>query len=152
MENRSLEAIRRVVAFRCVDLGGLRGSPARRAGGRTWLMTVSLGIKHLGSGRYDVFPVATNEEFTSRWLPACARLGLRFVPRFHDGSLTTIATEDVQGIVAELQRLRAWANTSEDSAHMIERIDGVLRSLSETVSEGCEYDLGADPTLLPSSA
>ena len=72
-------------------------------------MTVSLGIKHLGSGKYNVVPVVTNEEFTRRWLPACALLGLRFVAHFHDGSLTTVATEDVQMIVAELQRLRAWA-------------------------------------------
>lgn len=105
-------------------------------------MTVSLGIKHLASGRYNVVPVATNEEFTSCWLPACARLGLRFVAHFHDGSLTTVSTDDVQLIVAELQRLRAWGTASEGSAHMVERIDGILRSLQETASERCEYDFG----------
>jgi hypothetical protein len=29
-------------------------------------MTVSLRIKHLGSGGYDVVPVATNDELTSQ--------------------------------------------------------------------------------------
>ena len=85
---------------------------------------------------------AFSEEFTSRWLPACARLGLRFVAHFHDGSLTTVSTDDVQFIVADLQRLRAWATASEASAHKVERIDGILRSLQETASEGCEHDFG----------
>jgi hypothetical protein len=61
---------------------------------------------------------------------------------FHDGSLATVAPEDVQAVVTELQCLRSWASASEDLSNMVERIDGILRALRETAAERCEYDFG----------
>lgn len=108
-------------------------------------MTVSMGIKHRGSGRYEIVSIATSAQFTSDWLPACALLGLRFVSRFHDGSLGVVDKQDLYEIVAELNTMRSWATAkerTEDMTLLVERIDDILRALQETSWDDCEYDFG----------
>ncbi|MFO0757956.1 MAG: hypothetical protein U0359_15780 [Byssovorax sp.] len=103
-------------------------------------MTISMGIKHEDSGAYEVVPIATSQYFEQRWLPACAHLGLRYVPHFHDGSLSALSAGDLGEVVKELEMLRAWATTNDP--FMTERIDGVLRALHGSASIPCVYDFG----------
>lgn len=105
-------------------------------------MTVSMGIRHLDTGRYDVVPVATSDVFRAWWLPACDHLGLEFVSHFHDGALTEVAREEVPRIAAELETLRAWASSDPERDFMVSRIDGILSAFRKSDLARCIYDFG----------
>src|SRR5262249_23217427 len=77
------------------------------------------------------------------WLPACPHLGLRLVPHFHDGALSTVSPEDLSEIVVELEALRAWAARADNTAFVLQRVGGILLALRGSASESCEYDLGS---------
>lgn len=105
-------------------------------------MTVSMGIRHLDTGRYEVVPVATSDIFRVWWLPACGHLGLELVAHFHDGALTEVAHEDGPRIAAELDTLRAWASSEPERDFMVSRIDGILSALRRSDLARCVYGFG----------
>jgi hypothetical protein len=101
-----------------------------------------MGIRHLDTGEYEVVPVSTAATYQQVWLPACAQLGLKWVAHFHDGSLTTVPSELIPQIVAELRQLRGWASESPELEFMVERIDTILCIFRETDPALCVYDFG----------
>src|SRR5262245_30275753 len=105
-------------------------------------MTVEMGIRHRETGTYEVVPVATSETFRKVWLPACERLGLKWVAHFHDGALTRIPPEVVPQIIEELQRLRIWVYGHPELGPPVERVDSILRAFRETDPALWEYDFG----------
>ena len=62
-------------------------------------------------------PVATEEIFATHWLPACARLGLEWMPLFKTG--VTVAIEDLPSVRSELEQLRDYFARAPDDAPMI---------------------------------
>jgi hypothetical protein len=105
-------------------------------------MTVEMGIRYRDSGEYEVVPVATSETFRLVWLPACERLGLELVPLFAGGALTTVPPELVPRIVAEVERLRAWAAGQPDGEYLADRCLGILAAFARTDPAECAYDFG----------
>jgi hypothetical protein len=105
-------------------------------------MTVSMGIRHRGSGEYEVVPVATSATFDSVWLPACERLGLKLVPLFACGALASVPPELVPLIVSELERLRDAALGLPEGAYLAARCSGLLAAFARTDSATCDYDFG----------
>jgi hypothetical protein len=105
-------------------------------------MTVSMGIKHRGSGDYEVVPVATNRTFREVWLPACKGLGLSLVPLFFGGAFLHVPPNLVPGIVSELERLREWASSREDGAYLVDRCGDILAAFARTDPGACDYDFG----------
>lgn len=105
-------------------------------------MSVEMGIRHRDTGDYEVVPVAALDTFRRVWLPACERLGLELVPLFAGGALTTVPPELVPRIVAEVERLRAWAATQLDGDYLAERCAGILAAFARTDTAACEYDFG----------
>lgn len=105
-------------------------------------MTVSMRVRRLDTGRYEVVPVATSDVFRAWWLPACDHLGLELVSHFHDGALTEVAREDVPRIAAELETLRAWASAEPERDFMVSRIDGILSAFRESDLTPRVHDFG----------
>jgi hypothetical protein len=105
-------------------------------------MTVAMGIRHRESGEYQVIPVATSAAFRDVWLPACDRLGLEWVARFHDGSLTTVAPHVIPEIVAELERMRVWATIQQEMSFVVEKIDVILQAIRDNDVINYEFDVG----------
>jgi len=105
-------------------------------------MSIEMGIRHRGSGEYEVVPVSTSGTFEKVWRPAAERLGLEFVPLFSGGALTTVPTELVPRIVAEVRRLRGWAATQPDGNYLVERCSDILAAFERTDPSQCEYDFG----------
>jgi hypothetical protein len=105
-------------------------------------MTVSMGVRHLDTGRYEVVPVATSDVFRVWWLPACEHLGLELVSHLHDGMFTEVAREDVPRITAELETLRAYAASGPERDFMVSRIDGILSAFRKSDLARCVYDFG----------
>jgi hypothetical protein len=105
-------------------------------------MTVEMGILHRSSGEYEVVPVATTETFRSVWLPACDRLGLKLVPLFAGGALTTVPLELVPQIVDEVERLRAGSAGLPNGDYLADRCSDVLAAFSRTDPASCEYNFG----------
>ncbi len=105
-------------------------------------MTVEMGIRHRDTGAYEVVPVATSEAFRRVWLPACERLGLELVPLFAGGALTTVPTDLVPRIIAEVSRLRTDAVAVNDGEYLAERCSDILDAFERTDPTVCEYDFG----------
>jgi len=105
-------------------------------------MSVEMGITNKQTGEYRTIPVATLQAFRDYWLPASCALGLQFVPRFHDGSLTTVADEQIRIIVDELRRLRDSIADRHDYTGVVSRIDRILAALEAPDSLEWEYDFG----------
>jgi len=105
-------------------------------------MTVEMGIRHRDTGEYEVVPVATSETFRRVWLPACERLGLRLVPLFAGGALTTVPPDLVPQIVAEVEQLQAGAAELRDGDYLADRCSGILAAFGRTDPAACEYDFG----------
>lgn len=105
-------------------------------------MTVEMGILHRDSGEYDVVPVATLAKFRNVWLPACEQLGLEWVSEFSGGALTTVPTGFIPQIIAELERLKDWAEMRSDGDYLVKRCTGILDAFRRTDPAECEYDFG----------
>lgn len=105
-------------------------------------MTVEMGILHRDSGEYEVVPVATLATFRNTWLPACKQLGLEWVPLFAGGALTTVPTGLIPQIIAELERLKSWAEMRPDGDYLAERCAGILAAFRRTDPMACRYDFG----------
>ena len=132
----ALVAVRRVMGLtglvRAVDVhpGGRVGVEGRRGqsrpsrpGGGPFPEGGAGGPR---DGRAARPPVATLDTVRRVWLPACGRLGLELVPR----------------IVAEVERLRAWAAGRSDGEHLADRCSGVLAAFARTDTAACESDFG----------
>src|SRR5690348_1269061 len=68
-------------------------------------MSIGLFLGHRDPSKEDSYVrIASDEVFASQWKPACAALGLRWIPRFPTGS--TLTPEDIPPILAELDLLK----------------------------------------------
>ena len=105
-------------------------------------MTVEMGIRHRESGEYEVVPVATTETFRTLWCPAAERLGLKLVPLFSGGALTSVPADLIPQIIAEVMTLQQWAATQPDEAYLVDRCTGILSAFERTDPSKCDYDFG----------
>jgi hypothetical protein len=85
-------------------------------------MSVAVVItpRHGGTAEPTYLPVATDDVFSSYWLPAAVRLGLVWMPLFQSG--TTVGVEDFPQVRAEFQQMRDYFASLPDGAAMIEHL------------------------------
>jgi len=105
-------------------------------------MSISLGIRHLESGEYQVVPIATNATFRRVWLPACERLGLSLVPQFEGGGLLFSGANLARQVVSELEVLRDWAASQPDGEYLVDRCGDLLAAFERFDPEACEMAFG----------
>jgi hypothetical protein len=75
----------------------------------------------------ELVPVAAQAIFAAKWLPACSVLKLEWVPLFETG--IAVEPANVEAVVQELERLRAWMTQQTGYAHesqsLTRLIDGI---------------------------
>lgn len=74
-------------------------------------------------------PVATERVFDDRWRPGCEALGLEWVPLFKTG--TPVGADELETVIAELERLRAWMGERPGGDYERERVALVIAELAK---------------------
>jgi hypothetical protein len=92
-------------------------------------VSVALLLEYPGTSiQSRMVPIATEEIFTSYWLPASQALGLEWIPVFQSG--VTVSQEDSPSILAELERLKTFV-THEWFSHLPE---GMANHITERIN------------------
>ena len=99
-------------------------------------MSVALLIDYEGTEKRGYVPIAAESTFTEHWQPACAKLGLQWVPQFQFG--LPIEDSYIPNILNELEQLRNYLinkveGNLEDTieGHLVIRIDLLTPALKE---------------------
>jgi hypothetical protein len=64
------------------------------------------------------------------------------VQHLHDGTFTTVRTEEIPAIVGELKRLRAFVLDKPNAAWIAHRVDRIVAAFDTTDPREYEYDFG----------
>src|SRR5215471_18234767 len=75
----------------------------------------------------ELTPVATQQDFVSKWLPGCSALKLEWVPLFETGIVVDSA--DIEVMLAELQLLRQWMTRQAGYEHESGRITRLIEGI-----------------------
>ena len=91
-------------------------------------IAVVITFRNEGAAGPSYLPVATENIFSSYWLPAAAQLNLVWMPLFQSG--TAVAIEDFPEVRAEFEQMRDHFARAPEDAAMIEHLRERSRWLS----------------------
>ncbi|MFT3765618.1 MAG: hypothetical protein QM820_08900 [Minicystis sp.] len=91
-------------------------------------MSVAVVVYFCAPDREPLYlPVATEAVFGRHWLPAAARLGLRWIPQFESGA--TVSAGELRAVVAELEQIRDAFAGNAATAPLVARVDSITAAL-----------------------
>ena len=105
-------------------------------------MTISMGLRNLQSGHYEVVPVATSSVFRTVWIPLCEELKLRYIPQFHDDSIGYLEGDEIKKVIRELNILKEVAAGKKDAEFVAGRVSRMLDSIERADVANCRFDFG----------
>lgn len=88
--------------------------------------------------RRELIPVAAQQVFTSKWLPACSALDLEWVPLFETG--IAVDPANAGAVLEELRRLRQWMSQRDGYEYEAERLSRLIDGV-EDASKHPEFDI-----------
>jgi|GEM_PF-6967053 len=99
-------------------------------------MTLTLNI-YFDSGNRATFsvPIATKDEFATKWAPLYKDLGLTWVPRFIEG--VTIPSAGIETVLDELERIKSFVRNGtlpfnmhvDEVIYYADRLDNITMAL-----------------------
>ncbi len=101
-------------------------------------MSVVLLVKSPDTGETELTPVAAEATFGRFWRPGISALSLAYVDLFQSGLI--IEAPDIQPILEELERLRAWMYRSGTPSEVVTRLDQLHARLA-TLKEVSDLDV-----------
>lgn len=110
-------------------------------------MAVRLTVYYKEDNRHETYPVAFQTIFEEVWHPLAIRLNLELVPRMNALRFSAQNAAAVDALIAELDQLGEWINTSEDwvsvkarNLQLPERIADLINALKDVQAHWSEIE------------